>query len=845
MELHKLLQNQIKNFLPDGAEKNDDFKKFIAAVQQTYATFESENEKLSKTHKCDEQEYLRLRKKQTEKKRAIEALKKSEEKYRNILERSTDVIYKTNRMGYFTFVNPVMERMTGFSAIELLNTHFSKLIREDFRKMAANVYLLQIENKQATSYLEFPIITKSGNERWIGQSVQHTQLSEVDFEMTALAIDITERKASEKTIILREEKYRNIIANIHMGLVEVDLREIIRYCNQGFCDLSGYKKEELIGKNIVDVLVSESSKSTLKNKTAQRSNGLSDIYEIEIKNKSGELRWWMVSGAPNYDDGGNLIGSIGIHLDITERKTLEQKLKISQKKAEESSQAKEAFLANMSHEIRTPLNAIIGMIRELSYENLSANQRHYVQITSTASQHLLSVLNNILDISKIEAGEFQLEMQNFNPDEVLKNVVNIMKNSASEKNLYLNATVSPDIKKTLVGDPTRIRQIFLNLLGNAVKFTQTGGVSIACELETETSTHQTILLSIKDTGIGMGENYVKNIFSKFSQEDVTTARNYGGTGLGMAITRELIQLMNGTIDVQSKRHHGTTIQIKLTLPIGQEIEVEKNSVQKKTANNVQIKVLLTEDNEFNRLVATRTLERNNFSVSIATNGAEAVKLLETEKFDVILMDLQMPVMDGITATQNIRHTLKLKTPIIALSANAFKTESDHCLSIGMNDYVTKPFEEKVLMDSIYKQLGKTEIIENAEAISYASKKLYNMDELNLLSGGDKAYMEKLVEIFIRQTNSSLKQMKEALAIKDLKTVFQISHQLKPSIDGFHIDCLKLEVREIEKNAKEGIYSVKLEKLVSYADDILNQVMNELQIEFGPDNGDRPRFEYQP
>lgn len=845
MELHKLLQDQIKTFLPEGTEKNDDLKKFIEAVQESYAAFERENEMISQNHKCDEREYLRLRKKQTAKKNAVEALKKSEEKYRNIIERSTDVIYKTNRFGYFTFVNPVMERLTGFSAAELLNTHFTKLIRYDYRKTATSVYLQQIENKQATSYLELPIVTKSGTERWIGQSVQHTELSEGDFEMTALAIDITERRAAAKTIALREEKYRNIIANINMGLVEVDLHEIIRYCNQGFCDLSGYKRDELIGKNIVDILVSDSSKNLLTNKTKERSGGVSDIYEIEIKNKAGELRWWMVSGAPNYDDAGTLIGSIGIHLDITERKSLEQKLKISQKKAEESSKAKEAFLANMSHEIRTPLNAIIGMIRELSYENLSENQRHYVQNTSTASLHLLSVLNNILDISKIEAGEFQLEMQHFNLDEVLKNVVTIMKTSASEKNLYLNATVSPQINHTLVGDPTRIRQILLNLLGNAVKFTQTGGVTIDCKLEEENTQQQSLLLSIKDTGIGMGEKYVKNIFSKFSQEDVTTARNYGGTGLGMAITRELIQLMNGSIEVKSKRHEGTTITIKLVLPIGNEMKVENSAAYERNPKGTPVKVLLAEDNEFNRLVATRTLERNNCIVSIAVNGAEALELLQKEKFDVILMDLQMPVMDGIAATQSIRHTLQLKIPIIALSANAFKTESDHCLSIGMNDYVTKPFEEKVLMASIFKQINKSVSIENAEAISYASKKLYNMDELSLLSGGDKGYMEKLVEIFIRQTNSSLKQMKEALAAKDLQTVFQISHQMKPSIDGFHIDCLKMEVREIEKNAKEGIYSIKLEKLVHYADDILNRVMNELQLEFGPDNGDRPRFEYQP
>ncbi len=295
----------------------------------------------------------------SEQKYAEEALRSSEEKYKNIIEKSTDIIYKTNNNGYFTYVNPVGERITGFSYQELMIKHFSELIRSDYRKRALLFYRDQVREKRSTSYLEFPIITKEGKERWIGQSVQYTQLTDTDYELTALAIDITERKLHEKTIQLQEEKYRNIIANMNLGLIEVDRNEVIQYCNQGFCNLSGYSKEELIGKNIVDILLTPANEEIIKNKTQQRLDGISDIYEIPVHNKQGELKWWMISGAPNYDDAGNLIGSIGIHLDVTERKILEQELEISKLKAEESSKAKETFLANMSHEIRTPLNAIL------------------------------------------------------------------------------------------------------------------------------------------------------------------------------------------------------------------------------------------------------------------------------------------------------------------------------------------------------------------------------------------------------------------------------------------------------------------------------------------------------
>ncbi|WP_317899576.1 PAS domain S-box protein [Aurantibacillus circumpalustris] len=833
MLLHNLLEKQIKEFLPHGSESNPELKQFINSINGTYETLHSD-----KTPR--EGDFV-------SKQQTIFELEKSEEKYKSILEKSADIIYKTNRDGYFTFVNPVAERITEFSEDELLNTHFLELIREDYRKMANSIYGRQTRFKKSTTYLEFPIVTKTGLEKWIGQSVQYTELGDSDFELTALAIDITERKASEKTILLREEKYRNIIANVNMGLVEVDLNEVIQHCNQGFCDLSGYTRQELIGKNIVDILVCESSKSLLKNKTQQRSSGLSDSYEIEIKNKKGFDRWWLVSGAPNYDDSGKLIGSVGIHLDITERKRLEQELKAAKQKAEESSKAKEVFLANMSHEIRTPLNAIIGMIRELSFENLTEVQNVYVRNTSIASQHLLSILNNILDISKIEAGEFKLQETDFEIEALLYSATEMMKNSAADKNLHLKTSFSKDLKKVLRGDATRLRQILINILGNAIKFTEHGGISLKCEVERETSSEQMLLISVTDTGVGMSKDYQKNIFNKFSQEDATTARIHGGTGLGMAITRELIQLMQGDITIDSTKGVGTTVLIKLALLVGDSSKISELN-PKKTFTKKPIKVLLTEDNEFNRFVATKTLNRNNCIVSTAVNGLEAIEKLKKDQYDIVLMDVQMPVMDGIEATKLIRTKLKLTTPIIALSANAFKSESDFCLKIGMNDYITKPFEEKFLMDSIYKNINKP--LEESDYVVNTSqtKKLYNISELRQLSDGDDNYMKTLVNLFIKQSKSSVKQITEALVDKDLKKVYEISHQIKPSIENFNIDRLKLAIREIEDDSKAGIYSKELKQNVTFLCITLKKVIYGLQFEFNLSSDEediRPLYEYQP
>lgn len=641
----------------------------------------------------------------THKKLALEALEQSEERFRNIVEKSTDIIYKTNEFGVLTYVNPVVERITGYNKEELLNKQFSDLVKKELRNDFITFYKNQIDLGATTTYYEFPIITKDGDEKWIGQSVQLSSLTSNTFELTALAIDITERKNYEKTIFLQKEKYQNIIANMNLGLLEVDLEERIQYANPGFAQISGYKVDEIIGLNASELFNPKLGQQKDDNHIERRSFGVADMYEKSVLNKNKELRWWMISGAPNYDNEGNLVGSIGIHLDITEKKQLELELELAKNKAEESSRAKEAFLANMSHEIRTPLNAIIGMIRELSKEKLTDVQNQFVANTSVASQHLLSVLNNILDISKIEAGELALDLHDFNFTKTLEDIKTIMLMRAQEKGLYLEINHNEALNSIFVGDSLRLRQILLNLIGNAIKFTSSGGINVDYTIEDVGHGYKAVSISIVDTGIGIEEAFLKNIFNKFSQEDTSTSRKYGGSGLGMAITNELVQLMNGTINISSKKNVGTVVDLKFLFADGNSSKVEsENTIDVSTKLN-NVKVLLVEDNEFNRIVACFTLKACNCDVVEAIDGKEAIEILKSgEHFDVILMDLQMPIMDGFEATRIIRNELKLSTPIIALTANAFKSELEQCLKLGMDDYITKPFEEEKLIAIMLKYL---------------------------------------------------------------------------------------------------------------------------------------------
>lgn len=758
----------------------------------------------------------------TQQKQVQQALQESEERYRSIVEKSTDIIYKTDQQGCFTFVNQVAERITGYSKAELTSMHFSTLIREDYRNQAFEVYKNQLHERKNSSYFEFPIITKSGEEKWIRQNVQLEELEPERIEFTALAIDVTERKNYERTILLQKEKYQNIIDNMNLGLLEVDLEDRIQYSNPAFTKISGYEANEVIGKIASNLLILDSQKSIIQGKKQKRLAGEADSYEILVTNKRGEKKWWMISGAPNYNDKGELIGSIGIHLDITEAKQLELELEGAKQKAEQSSKAKEAFLANMSHEIRTPLNAIIGMIRELKKDKLSEQQNYYAENASIASQHLLSVLNNILDISKIEAGELQLETVDFELKTILNDVRAIMITKCLDKNLFFQINHSDTTSDCFIGDASRIRQILINLVGNAVKFTEKGGILINYTIENSNNNNAVLTITIVDTGIGMDASFVDNLFNKFSQEDSSISRKYGGSGLGMAITKELVQLMNGQIEVESEKGKGTTFRLTMTLPKGNKENIIE--VAEVSSTNKVIRVLLVEDNEFNRIVAKNTLKHYNCNTTEATTGKEAISILsKNQNFDVILMDLQMPIMDGFEATKYIREKLHLTIPIIALTANAFKSELEQCKKIGMDDFVTKPFEEKTLMEVIYKVTNdKTVFQEDNEIVRNQDTKRYDLTYLRQTFRDDESQIKRMIEIFIQQVNEAIEGIQTEYLANNLEKVSEIAHKIKPSIDNMGITELRNVTRFIEKTAKEKMKTQEL-------DEQINQLIETLQV----------------
>lgn len=761
------------------------------------------------------------------------SLEESEERNRLVMNSSLDGIVIANEQGCIEYWNPRAEQMLGWSKEEAIGKTMASLFIPP--SMAAKHhagmenYLKTGHSRIMNKVLELTAVNKAGKEFPVELIVVTYQQNGKHFFCGFLK-DIEKRKFAENMLKAQEEKYRNIIANMNLGLLEVNTEEIILSANQSFCEISGYDMEELIGEHTSKFLLSAEDLKILEDKLSKRKKGVSDNYEIAVKNKNGEVRWWFISGAPNYNDDGQLIGSIGIHLDITNQKKLENELEIAKVKAEEASKAKEAFLANMSHEIRTPLNAIIGMIRELGREELSPKQQTYLSHTDTAARHLLSIVNSILDISKIEAGELELDEHDFSIQALVANIISILHGKALKKNIYLTSKISDGLCQAFKGDSARLRQILINLLDNAIKFTIEGYVSLQVELVETIDNTQAIKIIVADTGIGMDSAYLEQVFMKFSQEEKSTSRRFGGTGLGMSITNEIIKLMGGKIKVESTKGHGTQVTIQLTLTQGDIRNLSENvSVNQDELSGC--KVLLVEDNVMNRFIARQSLDYFGCEVDEAENGKIAIDLLNKKMYDIVLMDIQMPELDGVETTKVIRNELHLTVPIIAITANAFKKDIDLYLSIGMNDYVTKPFEEKVLFEAIAGQLySRLRTIEPTNTSNTSA--LYDISKLTALSRGDVDFVRNMVDIFIEHTPPALVDMQASMEIKDYILVGKLAHRIKPSIDNMGIAGLDGVAKDIELQAKStNIDHDSLAQKVTFMSTHLSMVIEKLKNDF--------------
>ena len=567
-----------------------------------------------------------------------------------------------------------------------------------------------------------------------------------------------------------------VVENTHRMVVITDRSGAIEWVNPAFTKITGYSFDEVKGKRPGKLLQGAATDpATRRFFNENMSSGKPFHGEVLNYTKSGHPYWVKIHCQPVYNDAGDIHKFFSIQEDITYQKKMEEDLLIAKEAAEASEKAKRKFLAHMSHEIRTPMNAIIGLSEQLLKTTLNRDQQFYSETIHAAANNLLTIINDILDISKIEEGKLKLECIPMNLKEVVEKAIHILQFRAEEKKLRMGFEFDVRIHPFVFGDPYRLNQVLLNIIGNAIKFTHTGSVQVQCIIRQCSDTRQLIDIHISDTGIGVDEQMIDNLFSEFEQGDQSYGRKYGGTGLGLTITKNLVEMMNGSIQFKSRKFAGTTVSI--TLPFEKQ-GIDAYPVKPVSNSDHHLlkdkKVLLVEDNKFNSLVASIILKNARVNALFADNGEHAIEMLKEHLVDVILMDIQMPVMDGLKATTIIRKELGLTAPIIALTAHALNEEKEHYLDAGMNDFLAKPYTESQLLDILVKWTTNGQ----------EQPKLFNTRAIREFTGLDDQFIRVLSRTFLEDLKESNDQLKQLLASGDWKGIRLCIHKMKPGFIMF-------------------------------------------------------------
>lgn len=572
---------------------------------------------------------------------------------------------------------------------------------------------------------------------------------------------------------------------------------VILYVNEAVTRISGYEPHELIGQTPRILQGRDTDRKVLRELKETLSKGRSFKGELKNYTKDGIPYWLDISITPVRNEEGVVTHFTAIERDITQRKAFEKELQVSRESAEVAKRSMRSFLANMSHELRTPMNGILGLSELLSEMPLFEDQKELSEAIHLSSRSLLNLLNDILDLSKIEANELILETIPFDLRQIVRQTVDLQKPLASRKGISLVFKISSSVPERIVSDPGRFQQILNNLISNAIKFTERGRVGIIIEDVLSASGERRLKIQVQDTGIGIPLEKQEIIFEKFIQADVTTARKYGGTGLGLSITRELVDMMNGTIDLESVEGQGTTFY--LDLPLVSATAESDASMQKALASTSQYdcnaRVLVVDDHPVNLLFMRKVLKKMGFmNVDEAESGEKAIQAVEKQRYDLIFMDCQMPEIDGFEASEIIREKEALigDVLIIAVTADAMRGAREKCLDAGMNDYISKPVDVSKLTSVLEKWLPcrvETPMIQmdeffvepepaTAQDVSY-SLQVFDWERLGMFAETAEEEQE-LIGIFINYAQESLDVLRSTITCVEHEEWKKAAHKLKGS-----------------------------------------------------------------
>jgi PAS domain S-box-containing protein len=581
----------------------------------------------------------------------------------------------------------------------------------------------------------------------------------------------------------------------------VDYEGEIHYHNASVKDTLGYKNKSLVGKNFFDFILHDTVEELRTKFKQSQKRSYTEKVEFQFLCADHSYRF-LEYNAINLKHKEGLEGFILDCRDITERKRDAEELLRLQK-------AKEQFLANISHEIRTPINGIAGMVGLLSQHPSNDDRETYLKAIEHSAENLKVIINDLLDLAAIESGKLRFEKIAFNLSDLVPALVNTFAYQAKEKKIGLDYTIDHKLNRILVGDPVRLNQILINLISNAVKFTHEGTICVTCSAERQQKDVLWVRFEVTDTGVGIPSEKLNTIFESFSQADASITRKYGGSGLGLTIVKQLVELQLGKITVTSEEQKGSTFIVLIPYGMGKSSTLTKSSsVSKSLFDNSKTKdlnVLLVEDNDINRLYAGSILKNWSCKVDIAENGLVAIEKVKNNLYDVVLMDVQMPVMDGYEATRAIRllDAPKNEVPIVALTANATKPDIEKCLSAGMNAYLPKPFTpddlRRKIIDDLKIKASPTRLQNNNTKNRDSTK--VDLTYLRSVSDNNEEFIKEMILTFVQTIPGVLTEMDTCLTEKNWERLSRLAHQIKPSFTLMGIHNTRENILFIETNAK--------------------------------------------
>lgn len=615
-----------------------------------------------------------------------------------------------------------------------------------------------------------------------------------------------QRMRVESTLRETEAEYRQLVESATDVTWRIDTSGRFTFINNASVHMLGWSPEQLRGK----LFTSISDPSSIDRDRVALAHLLSGDqlsgYETIARNSTGGRVHLKLSARAQRSESGQITGAQGILHDISLDVSTREALRVARQTAEQADAAKSAFLANMSHEIRTPMTGILGTADLILDSELTAEQRRSVELIVASGETLLTIINDILDLSKIEAGQLELEDIPFDLHAVLRDTVSLMNTAARSKQIDLVLEIRDDVPRNVRGDPTRFKQVLNNLVTNAIKFTANGGVTVAASLLTREGDVAAIAFAVRDTGIGIAPEALARIFEPFRQADVSTTRTHGGTGLGLSISRRLVEMMGSTLEVSSVPGQGSDFHFIVAFSVIDQVTEPVPAKTNAPARSKQLRILIVEDNPVNQQVAGTMLTRRGHHVDIVNNGQEGVDAVARQRYDVVLMDLQMPVLDGLAATAQIRANERSgRVPIIALTANAASGEREKVLAAGLDDYVAKPFRANDLIAAVESAAGPVELRQSGVMKAIVEPMDVDVEGLRaeLRDAGAEDALGAVLAVFVADAPTRLTVIIDAVAAHDMEGISRAAHAYKSSAGTIRALELASLLQKLEATAKEG------------------------------------------